>query len=1148
MQVIGITGGVGAGKSAILEYLEQNYRVKNLIADKIARMLMEPGSECYRKLLKFLPVEVYNDDESINRSALSAALFSSDDLRSRVNEVMHPAVKEYILGQITEQERMGILDYVVIEAALLIEDNYEEICDELWYVRTSEEVRKKRLMRSRGYSEEQVESMFKSQLSDSEYRKHCQVIIENDGTREETFYQVAQAIKEKGELNKMEQQLEGVPLVFGLDIGTRNVVGTVGYKNEDDFYVIAQYMREHETRSMLDGQIHDIGRVGRTIDKVKAALESQIHMPLTEVCIAAAGRVLKTVTTTVEYGFQEEVVVTGEDVHTLDLLGIEKAQQILNENNDTNFKFYCVGYSVVKYYLNGDVFSNLEGHKAEVVSADIIVTFLPEDVVDGLYTAVGRAGLKVASLTLEPIAAINVAIPETFRMLNIALVDVGAGTSDISVTRDGSIIAYGMIPCAGDEITELLVQHYLVDFKTAEHIKLSSTTEKEIEYQDIMMIKHTITAEEVWELIEPLVFSLTEDIAAKIKELNGGETVNATFIVGGGGKVHGFVDHLASELGLPLERVALRGEEVLQEIHFEQEEIKKDPLLVTPIGICISYYDQKNNFLFVRFNGERIKLYDNNKLTIVDAALRAGFPNEQLFPRRGKEINFYVNGKKRIVRGEPGESAVVRVNGRVTSINATLEPNSDIVIEPSTVGAAAVCRLEELEEYGRVVITFEVNGRMITCPKFAEVNGSLEPPYYEIQENDWVEMRSFYTVAQIMEFMDVEIDLDSDIYVNNKLADLDTQVYENFSLEWEVVTYRTPLEEIEGVYRQPQEEVQEEVQEGNTGLALPDSQAAGSPEQEKAVSDSQAAGSPEQGKAAPDNQAAGIQEQGKLTPDSQAAGIQEQEKAVSGSQAVRIPRQGKAVSGSQTAGIPRQEETGNTIEEAGKRNKGQAGNTEKEEAKTAGTGARQASEGEEPEQAAFAEAEDAEHMDAGQLPTGAAAGKTGYSGLERVARRSTGTEPPALRAAEGSVGQEDEALQEAQPAGLEEPEAPASSRRKPRVSPAAGKEDISQEELEEKFRQSQQTTESDIRPTIRKKPEEKPKAKPEAASLQVIVNNAAVTLRGKSSYVFVDVFDAISFDLNAGNGRAIVTKLNGEIPSYTAPLKYGDTVEIYWED
>ncbi len=1035
MQVIGITGGVGAGKSAILEYLEQNYRVKNLIADKIARMMMEPGSECYRKLLKFLPVEVYNEDESINRSALAAAIFTSEDLRKRVNDVMHPVVKEYILNQIEEQKRMGLLDFVIIEAALLIEDNYDEICDELWYVRTSEEVRKKRLMRSRGYTEEQVEQMFVSQLSDEEYRKNCQVIIENNGTREETFYQVAQAIKEKGELNKMEQQLDGVPLVFGLDIGTRNVVGTVGYKEDDDFYVVAQYVKEHATRSMLDGQIHDIGRVGRTINAVKKELEEQSRLSLNEVCIAAAGRVLKTVTTTVEYSFPEEIVVTGEDVHTLDLLGIEKAQQILNENNDTNFKFYCVGYSVVKYYLNGDIFSNLEGHKAEVISADIIVTFLPEDVVDGLYSAVGLAGLKVASLTLEPIAAINVAIPETFRMLNIALVDVGAGTSDISVTRDGSIIAYGMIPCAGDEITELLVQHYLVDFKTAEHIKLSSTTEKEIEYQDIMMIKHTVTAEEVWDLIQPLVYNLTEDIASKIKELNGGETVSATFVVGGGGKVHGFVEHLAEELELPLERVALRGEEVLQEIHFEQPEIKKDPLLVTPIGICISYYDQKNNFVFVRFNGERIKLYDNNKLTIVDAALRAGFPNEQLFPRRGKEINFYVNGKKRIVRGEPGESAVVRVNGRVTSINATLEPNSDIVIEPSTMGEAAVCRLEELEEYGRVVITFEVNGRMITCPRFAEVNGSLEPPYYEIQENDWVEMRNFYTVAQIMEFMDVEIDMDSEILVNNKPADLDTLVYENFSVEWDVISYRTPPSEIENVYKRSEPLVMEE------GVLS-------EPEVPEPVIAEDSQSEPEKAETA----------EAKARPESVKSEVS---KAESRPESVK----------SET---PKAEPQPEPV---------------KSEAPKA-----------EPQpEPVKAEAPEAESR----------------------------PEP---------VKQEESAIQT-------EPVKPEDSEFQPE------ERELTQEELEEKFLQSQQTVESDIRPTIIKKPEVKTvKAKPETVSLQVIVNNAAVTLTGKSSYVFVDVFDAISFDLNAGNGRAIVTRLNNAMPSYTAPLQYGDVIEIYWED
>ncbi|MCI5858175.1 MAG: pilus assembly protein PilM, partial [Agathobacter sp.] len=514
--------------------------------------------------------------------------------------------------------------------------------------------------------------------------------------------------------------------VFGLDIGTRNVVGTVGYKTQDnEFIVVAQYMRQHETRSMLDGQIHDIGRVAKTIGIVKEELEKQVGEKLTDVCIAAAGRVLKTVTTHIEYEFPEETVVSDEDLHTLNLLGIEKAQDILKEKNDTAYKFYCVGYSVVKFYLNDELFISIEGHKANKIGEDIIVTFLPEDVVDGLYTAVGQAGLQVANMTLEPIAAINVAIPENYRMLNIALVDVGAGTSDISITKDGSIIAYGMIPYAGDELTELIVQHYLVDFKTAEAIKLASTSEKEITYEDIMSITHTIPAEEVWELVASTVEKITTEVAAKIRELNGDKTVSACFVVGGGGKIHGFTELLAEKLELPKERVALRGEEVLREVTFEQEDIKKDPLLVTPIGICLNYYDQRNNFIMVRFNGERIKLYDNNRLTIVDAALAAGFPREQLFPKRGTPINFTVNGAERIVRGEAGEPAIVTLNGSPANINTPLEPNSEITIEPSTMGEAASYRISQLDEYTSATMTFEVNGQMITCPKFVEVNGSL---------------------------------------------------------------------------------------------------------------------------------------------------------------------------------------------------------------------------------------------------------------------------------------------------------------------------------------------------------------------------------------------------------------------------------------
>lgn len=578
--------------------------------------------------------------------------------------------------------------------------------------------------------------------------------------------------------------------VFGLDIGTRNVVGTVGYQTDDrEFVVTAQYVREHETRAMLDGQIHDIGRVAKTIKEVKDELEKQTGQPLEEVCIAAAGRVLKTVTTHVEYEYAQESVVTGEDVHTLNLLGIEKAQEALKEVNDTSYKFYCVGYSTVKFFLNDEVFISLEGHKANKIGEDIIVTFLPEDVVDGLYAAVGQAGLSVANMTLEPIAAINVAIPENYRMLNIALVDVGAGTSDISITRDGSIIAYGMIPHAGDEMTEVIVQHFLVDFNMAESIKLQSTTSDTVTYKDIMSIEHTIPAKDVWDVAAPVVDNIAQEVSAKIRELNGDKTVSACFVVGGGGKIHGFTEKLAEDLDLPEERVALRGEEVLGDVTFEQEDIKKDPLLVTPIGICLNYYEQRNNFIMVRFNGERIKLYDNNRLTIVDAALQAGFSNDELFPKRGTPINFTVNGVARLVRGEAGEGAVVTMNGKPASINTPLGPNSEIIIEPSTAGEAAEYKISQLDEYNHSVITFIINGRKVSCPRFVQVNGRLEPEDYSIRENDVIETRNYYTVRQIAQFMDLVIDTDQMIFVNNEEADLDTLVYENFSVEWKTDEY-----------------------------------------------------------------------------------------------------------------------------------------------------------------------------------------------------------------------------------------------------------------------------------------------------------------------------------------------------------------------
>ena len=797
MKFIGITGGVGAGKSAVLKYLGEKKKIRVMLADEIAHDLMKQGTACYKQIVRaFMHENILDCSGEFDRIKLAKVIFSSDEKRLKMNAIVHPAVKEYVKEQFALEKKRGELDFLILEAALLIEDHYDEVCDELWYIYASPEVRKERLMTTRGYSEEKVHQIFDSQLSDEIYRKKCKVTIDNNGDLSETFLQIDKALGVFEDTTKenvigMEQ-----PFVFGLDIGTRNVVGTVGYlEDEHSFIVQAQCIMEHETRAMIDGQIHDIGRVARTITKVKETLEGQIKQPLTDVCIAAAGRVLKTINVSVEYEYPEDSVVTAEDIHTLDLLGIEKAQEILKEENDTQYKFYCVGYTVVKYYINDEPFSNLEGHKARKISEEVIVTFLPEDVVDGLYAAVGQAGLNVASLTLEPIAAINIAIPEAFRMLNIALVDIGAGTSDISVTKGGSIVAYGMIPLAGDEITDLIVQQYLVDFKTAEEIKLASSKGGNITYKDIMLIEHTISSEEIWKLTESTVEKMATAVAAKIKELNGDKAVSAAFIVGGGGKIHGYTESLAEKLGIIKERVALRGEEVLQEVTFLQDDIKKDPLLVTPIGICMNYYQQKNSFIMVRLNGERVKLYNNNKLTIVDAALQAGLKNEDLFPKRGKEIHYNINGVDKVERGAIGESAVITMNGNPAGMNTRLEQNCEIEIRLSTQGEDAVLCIEKLEEYRGQQVTFVVNGNRVTCPKCAEVNGELKPGAYEIQDGDVIEIRSYYTVEQIAEFMDVEVDMTEDVFVNNRSVDMDTRVYDNFTLDWTTLAYAVAKEQ-----------------------------------------------------------------------------------------------------------------------------------------------------------------------------------------------------------------------------------------------------------------------------------------------------------------------------------------------------------------
>jgi hypothetical protein len=306
---------------------------------------------------------------------------------------------------------------------------------------------------------------------------------------------------------------------------------------------------------------------------------------------------------------------------------------------------------------------------------------------------------------------------------------------------------------------------------------------KQITFKDIMGIKQKISPEEAREAYKDTVTSITKEIADKIIELNGGKSVSAVFVVGGGGKAIGFVESLAEYLELPQERVALRGAEVLTEVNFLQEGVKKDPLLVTPIGICLSYYEHKNNFIFVNLNDERIKLYDNDKLTVIDAAMQIGFPNEALFARRGNALEYTVNGQKRMVRGNAGEPAVIKINGEEASINSKIVKNDRITIEESTIGEAAVQTISNLPEYSSNM-EFIVNGQKIICPRFVQVNGELQSGDYYIQNDDKIEVLNYYTLGQLLKFMDIDY-VDKIVKVNNKISYEDEKVYENFSIDFE---------------------------------------------------------------------------------------------------------------------------------------------------------------------------------------------------------------------------------------------------------------------------------------------------------------------------------------------------------------------------
>ncbi|MDE6641912.1 MAG: dephospho-CoA kinase [Acetatifactor sp.] len=187
---IGITGGIGAGKTEILSYIGKHYKCEIYLADSIAHEVKEPGTDCYRELVALLGEEITGSDGRIDKSRMAGEIFSDGELLEQVNEIIHPAVKRYLLEHLEKARQEGTVELFFVEAALLIECGYGALADEMWYVYADEETRRKRLRQSRGYSGERIDGIMSSQLSEEQFRENCDFVIDNSGTLAESFAQI----------------------------------------------------------------------------------------------------------------------------------------------------------------------------------------------------------------------------------------------------------------------------------------------------------------------------------------------------------------------------------------------------------------------------------------------------------------------------------------------------------------------------------------------------------------------------------------------------------------------------------------------------------------------------------------------------------------------------------------------------------------------------------------------------------------------------------------------------------------------------------------------------------------------------------------------------------------------------------------------
>ncbi|MGP9042751.1 cell division protein FtsA [Cytobacillus kochii] len=542
---------------------------------------------------------------------------------------------------------------------------------------------------------------------------------------------------------------------FVLDIGTRSVIGLFILFEEGEYNCVDYFVKEHDDRAMMDGQIHNIQSVAETVIVIKQYFEKK-HGPLQKVFIAAAGRSLRTERIIASMDIRNYPPLTADNIQYLEWQALQKAQStITNKTHQTEIQtdYTFVGYTPLYYFIDRQPIGSLLHQQGAQASVEIIATFLPKLVITSLEATVQRAGLTIDGLTLEPIACVQTLIPPSLRHLNIAVLDIGAGTSDIAITNEGTITAYGMVPQAGDEVTEFIQQLTLTDFHEAERIKRHLVDHESFTFETLNNTQQHIYSKDLMNRLFPFIEQLAHSLSKKIQQLNNKKSPLALLIIGGGSLTPGIQELLRDQLDLPPHQVMLKTLNSLKHLSFP-EELASHPMYVTPFAIAIAANETPLRFVPITINGETERLLKIMTLTVKDVLLTAKYLTRNWYGKIGSPKVITVNKQQMTIPGSHGKPPYIYLNGKKAKLKDVIHAHDEISVVRGMSGEPATIRVSDCvgETENKSIYIHDAKYTIMPLLKVNQVTASTQQL---LEDGDHIEYIIPSTITEIFHSLDL---------------------------------------------------------------------------------------------------------------------------------------------------------------------------------------------------------------------------------------------------------------------------------------------------------------------------------------------------------------------------------------------------------